>query len=280
MSISSIAFVSCSNGLSKSIAPQIQALTIFCERQGFHVLQSPYLYAPDNLPAFSAQQRASTLMSFFNNPSVKYIFDLSGGDMANEVIPFLDFNQIHHSSAVFCGYSDLTVLINAIFCKASKPSVLYQPRHLLQNESIQANFFENLSAQSGKLFNFEDTFLCGSSLSGTVIGGNVRCFLKLAGTPFFPSPKNKILFLESCGGTIPQLSTYFAQLFQLNFFNEINGILLGTFTEFEKTHPDKSVYSLLKPYLPSNLPIAQTSQIGHAPSSLALTIGTHLELMA
>ncbi len=280
MTISSIAFVSCSNGLSQSAAPQIQALANFCERQGFCVLQSPYLYASDNLPAFSAQQRADVLMSFFCNPSIKYIFDLSGGDMANELIPFLDFNQIHHSSAVFCGYSDLTVLINTIFHKASKPSVLYQLRHLLQNESIQKNFFCNLSAQSGKLFDFGYQFLCGNSCSGTIIGGNVRCFLKLAGTPFFPSPKNKILFLESYGGTIPQISTYFAQLSQMNVFNEINGIILGTFTEFEKSHSDTSVYSLLKPYLSSSLPVVQTHQIGHSPFSLALTIGLYLELMA
>ncbi len=277
---SSIAFVSCSNGLSRACKNQVESLVSFCEAHGFRVLQSPYLYAPGNAPAYSAQQRGLALMSYFNNRSVSYIFDLSGGDMANEVIPFLDFDQIKASAATFCGYSDLTTLINAFACKSAKSSVLYQPRHITQNPPLQPCFFGQLSSKSGSLFDFSYRFLQGNSLSGRVIGGNIRCFLKLAGTPFFPSCKDTVLFLEAYSGTHPKLCTYFAQLSQMGVFRQVGGILLGTFTEFEQTPSNESVFPLLAPYLPPNLPVAQTQQIGHEVSSLALMIGGTLNLAA
>lgn len=44
-------------------------------------------------------------------------------------------------------------------------------------------------------------FVRGNSMSGTVLGGNIRCFMKLNGTPYFPDLTGKILVLESLEGT-------------------------------------------------------------------------------
>lgn len=70
-------------------------------------------------------------MSFYRDPEVKAIFDLSGGDIANEILPYLDFKIIARSHAVFWGYSDLTTILNAIYAKTGKSSVLYQARNLV-----------------------------------------------------------------------------------------------------------------------------------------------------
>ena len=37
-------------------------------------------------------------------------------------------------------------------------------------------------------------------MEGIVVGGNIRCLLKLAGTPYWPDMREKILLLESFGG--------------------------------------------------------------------------------
>ncbi len=34
-------------------------------------------------------------------------------------------------------------------------------------------------------------------MDGIVVGGNIRCLLKLAGTPYWPDMREKILLLES-----------------------------------------------------------------------------------
>ena len=69
-------------------------------------------------------------MSCYENEQVKAIFDVSGGNLANQILEFLDFE--HKKSGVqFWGYSDLTVVLNALYTKAGKSSWLYQVRNLV-----------------------------------------------------------------------------------------------------------------------------------------------------
>ena len=62
-------------------------------------------------------------------------------------------------------------------------------------------------------------------MDGIVLGGNIRCLLKLAGTEYFPDMKDKILLLEAMSGQVPQMVTYFSQLQQMGVFEKVKGIL-------------------------------------------------------
>ncbi len=94
---------------------------------------------------------------------------------------------------------------------------------------MQRRRFENRTA----LFDPQVRFVQGEKMEGVVVGGNIRCFLKLAGTRYFPDLWDKILLLEAYGGEVPQMATYLAQLKQLGAFEKVGGILLGTFTAME-----------------------------------------------
>ena len=59
------------------------------------------------------------------------IYDISGGDIANQLLPHLDFDSVAKSKAVFWGYSDLTTIINAIYTLTGKESVLYQVKNMV-----------------------------------------------------------------------------------------------------------------------------------------------------
>ena len=59
------------------------------------------------------------------------IFDVSGGDIANEVLPYLDFDTIRKANKPYFGYSDLTTVINSLYTKAGVSSYLYQVRFLV-----------------------------------------------------------------------------------------------------------------------------------------------------
>ena len=71
-------------------------------------------------------------------------------------------------------------------------------------------------------------------MRGIVVGGNIRCFLKLAGTEYMPELNDKILLLESFGGTVAKMETYLCQLKQIGAFDKVAGIILGTFTEMDR----------------------------------------------
>ena len=115
-------------------------------------------------------------------------------------------------------------------------------------------------------------------MKGTVVGGNIRCFLKLAGTRYFPDLQGKILLLESLGGEVPQMATYLAQLKQIGAFDKVNGILLGTFTTMENNHCTPDIVTLVKEACGPEMPIAKTLEIGHGDDSKAIIIGREIEL--
>lgn len=107
-----------------------------------------------------------------------------------------------------------------------------------------------------------------------VIGGNIRCFLKLAGTKYMPDFTNKILFLESYGGGTAQMTTYLCQLKQMGIFKKISGLLLGTFTRMEENNESPSIEELVFNFIDNqSLPIAKTRDVGHGNTSKCLIIG-------
>lgn len=89
-------------------------------------------------------------MKFYRDDEIKGIFDISGGDVANGILPYLDYEIIANTSKMFWGYSDLTTVINAIYKKTGKASVLYQIRNLIyDNKEKQIADFYDTTMQSG-----------------------------------------------------------------------------------------------------------------------------------
>ena len=225
-----IGIVCCSNGWEKRKETKIRRLESVLLGMHFVPVFSPYIFERGSVESGGAIERAQALMDFYRDDTVKGIFDISGGDIANGILPYLDYGAIAAYDKIFWGYSDLTTIINAIYAKAGRPSALYQICNFMYDhaEEQQENFKNAVFGNNETLFRFPYAFLQGTAMKGVVVGGNVRCFLKLAGTPYFPDLTDKILLLESLGGTAPQMLTYFSQLQQLGAFKQVRGILLGT----------------------------------------------------
>ncbi len=275
------ALAACSNLLSIQDRELTKKVRSALEEEGITVIESPLLYK-ETVPSQIGlgKRKAEILNVFFKNPGVDMIFDLSGGDMANEVLPWLDYEAIGKSRAVFYGYSDLTTVLNAIYAKTGKQSVLYQLKQIAREESgEQLRTFQEYLQGGDRLFQPAWQVLQGKAdpekliVNRTVIGGNIRCFLKLAGTEYFPDLKGKVLFLEALGGDIPQISTYMASLNQLHAFRQVSAVLMGTFTELERNQDELCAWEILKNYIPSDLPVAKTRDVGHSVLSKALRIG-------
>ena len=261
----------CSNGLPENKKEEISLLADVLGRYGVSSVMSRYEKS-DGISG-SGREKAEELMSFFENPGIRHIFDVSGGDMANEVLGYLDYQKIRESRAVFWGYSDLTVILNAIYAETGKVSVLYQIRNLLYDhgEEQQKRFSQWEENETADLFALDGRFVQGHHMEGTVVGGNIRCFLKLAGTPYFPDFNDKILFLEARSGQVPQMTTFFSQLQQTGAFDKIEGLILGTFTQMETV--SKDIVPLALRYVKDNLPVFRTLEAGHGTDSKAVIIG-------
>ena len=226
---------------------------------GLQPVFSDSIYEKDGPFSGTAKERAEALMDFYRDEEIKGIFDISGGDLANGVLPYLDYEVIAGSSKLFWGYSDLTTIINAIYHKTGRPSVLYQIRNLIyDHKEEQIADFKNTVLENGTaLLRPEYKFIQKNRMQGIPVGGNIRCFLKLA-------------------GTVDKMETYLCQLQQLGAFEKVTGILLGTFTEMEREHCIPTIETLVKAKAGKDLPIAVTKEIGHGTDSKGIVIGQEI----
>ncbi|MBQ7507927.1 MAG: LD-carboxypeptidase [Spirochaetales bacterium] len=275
-----VAFVSVSNGRPDSGIIEQTAQTI--RETGLEPVLSPYIYrTKDRLYSAPAQVRAENLMQYYRDPSIKAIFDVGGGDLANQILEFLDFGVIGSSGKEFWGFSDLSTMVNAIYAKTGRPSWLYQIRKLANRDMIP--YFENIAFGKEEyccgLPREAVRFVRGNSMSGTVLGGNIRCFMKLNGTPYFPDLTGKILVLESLEGTEGLMTTLLWQYRQMGVFRKIKGLIVGSYTALDKEQgPDFIMKLVMEAVDNPELPIAKTDRIGHNADSYALHIGDRIEL--
>lgn len=273
----SVAMIALSNTPSKQMEETFEQLEAVFENFGFQVLWASNLY--DNQE--TDQEKASRLMEFYQNDNVQAIFDVSGGDLANGVLPYIDYNIIKANPKPFFGYSDLSVVVNGIYAKTNQPTYLYQIRNLVGAHSVmqQQAFKETFIDGKDTLFSPTYDWIQGEQMSGEVVGGNIRCFLKLAGTPFLPDFNQKILLLESYSGDVAKMITFLNQYKQMGVFEQINGLIVGSFSEMEQKQLQPDIVSLVQRIIDKpDLPIVKTFQIGHGSDSKCAIIGEVLTL--
>ncbi|QFJ54914.1 LD-carboxypeptidase [Pseudobutyrivibrio xylanivorans] len=268
----------CSNGHSREWISQVEELVDVLTPMGVEATLAEHIEA--KLDEFSGtdRERADDIMALYKDDSISAIYDISGGDLANGILKYLDFDVIAKSNKTFWGYSDLTTVINAIYTMTSKSSVLYQVKNMVYSEAeLQKKRFKAyLDGNESELFNIDYKFLQGDKMEGIVVGGNIRCLLKLAGTKYWPNMNGKIILLESYGGGSGQIATLLNQLDDMGVFQQIAGVLLGTFTAYEKSNLEYSVFDLLKMHISDELPVACTREIGHGHDSKAIYIGKEM----
>ncbi|XZH94938.1 S66 family peptidase [Clostridium perfringens] len=275
-----IGIISCSNGLSIKNKNIIDELKLNLKSLYIDMVEGDTLYAKEyNLFSGTGEEKARALEKLFLDKDIKMIFDISGGDLANEVLDFLDFNLIKENPKPFFGYSDLTVLLNAIYSQCDITTYNYQLRNLVgkfkeeQMQNFKASFIEGKE----NIFNLDYKWINGSHLEGIVVGGNIRCLLKLAGTKYMPDFKDKILFLESFSGNSAKMVTYITQYKNLGVFNEVKGIILGEFTEMERENLKPDIVEILKRVIGEiNIPILKTRDLGHGADAKCIPIGKYL----
>ena len=273
-----IALVVCSNGKNIENKDRLGKLESILVEMGLVPIFTKYIYRDKFGRGAKAQVRAEELMFFYKNKEIKAIFDISGGDIANEVLDYLDYDVIKRNYKPFFGYSDLTTVLNALGSQTNEMNFLYQILNIIESTVIRDSFENTFMKNEQTLLDVKWKFLQGSSIEGEIIGGNIRCFLKLAGTKYFPEVENKVLFIEGLGTSIEGLVTHLAQLKQIGVFDKISGLLIGTFTKIEKEISVEELFELIQEYIPSSLAVAKTHEVGHAKDSKILKIGEMMNI--
>ncbi|MGL5415271.1 MAG: LD-carboxypeptidase [Clostridium sp.] len=277
MILKKIALIGLSNPINKQ---NLNKLLKVLSTLNIQVIQSKFLNNEDIL-ARDNKALGEELLSFFMDSSIDAIFDISGGDLCNLVLPYIDYEKIKNNTTAFFGYSDLTVILNALYEKSNIQTYNYQILNIVKDKSkLSLSLFKDTFIDGNhSLFNLDITPLSNSNASGIVIGGNIRCFLKLSGTPYIPNLKDKILILESYSGDSFKILTFLNQYMQLDNFKYLKGIILGNFTEMFEQNYAPSIFDIFSKYLKNyDIPLFKTPDIGHHSTAKAIQIGEFINL--
>lgn len=239
--------------------------------------------APVTVPAaerYPPQQRADIVNRAIMDPGIAGIIDISGGDLANEVLPYIDFAGARTYPTLVAGYSDNSCLLGALPTR----SLLWNPR-----TGTTRGFDVVRRALSGARIRPHITpwntaaVVCDSSTitQAPWYGGNLRCFLKLAGTPWFPDLTHAVLLIEALGTTMNALAAFLAQHRALETFGGgsqygadtgVLGVVVGQLTAIDKAGMRQHALALIDEYV-GVLPLFEAPSIGHSRDSDAATLG-------
>lgn len=276
-----VGIISCSDGIKLEEKQYVEKIVDSLKAMGLQVKISKCLYRNKLQFAGTGKERAFELMTFFKDDEIKAIFDISGGDAANQVLSYLDFDVIKKYQKPYFGMSDLTVILNSLHSSIGLKAYHYTAYNLARKNSENQNKLFKASFINGQndIFEFKYNWLRGNKIDGTVIGGNIRCFLKLAGTKFFPSPKGKVLLLEGLNGNVSTISSLIEQMYIIGYFKELSGIILGVFTEVQKEGNFEALKDIILERTEEwNIPIVKTEEIGHGSNSKCIIIGDKIRL--
>ncbi|MDO8729023.1 MAG: LD-carboxypeptidase, partial [bacterium] len=113
-----ISILSPSAGLGELFPHRIENGIKYLEKIGFKVEVEKNALKRKNWVSGSIKERVDDIHSAFKNKKVKAIICTIGGNHSNQLLKYLDFKLIRNNPKIFLGYSDITVLHNAIYKKA------------------------------------------------------------------------------------------------------------------------------------------------------------------
>jgi len=225
---------------------------------GLRVELSPQVHADLHGLAGSAEERARAIVDAFTDPSVNAIMCLWGGWNSNDLLGRLDLDAIRGNPKPFVGYSDVTVLSNLLLGSAGLvnfqgPAFITFTHPFLMDWEMDAFKRVVMEGESPLTVRPSPTYVDdpyyylrpGEEVEerpnpgwriirpgrarGTLRGGHLESLLSLAGTEYWPSFEDSLLFLEvdEAGGPSLRVLRALRHLEQLGVFDEAVGVMLG-----------------------------------------------------
>ncbi|MEM8857919.1 MAG: S66 peptidase family protein [Chloroflexota bacterium] len=280
-------------------APYGQAKQVI-EGLGFRLLEGETTKLMHRWSAGTPDQQAADINAMFSNPDVKAIIGHTGGFSSMGVVDKLDYELIKANPKPFIGLSDITVYHWAIFAQtglvgfhgndftygfgqqwANEPA---------ENQTILADFYTQLLTSSDPIgtlpFGDEiEVWKEGGTVEGMLIGGNLKRFMLLAGTKYFPSIDlfdGAILFWEDIGETYYDIAIYFQKMRSMGILDRIGGLItcrpVWVNTYFDHVEHPSLQEMILELMVDYEFPILNNFKLGHHTSSLVLPIGCRARL--
>lgn len=255
------------------------------------------------------EDRAKDLMEAYLDPEVDAIWAAIGGLNSNRVLDCLDFEAISRCPKPLIGYSDVTVLLNAVTA-ASGLVTFHGPNLLVEWGSdggpdpyTERAFWQVLSEEGTRA----PIALAGAATTrlepwppgepshlgrrpwvsngqgigeGRIVGGNLRSLLRLAGTPWWPDFDGAVLLWEEVGLTDHALDAMLVQLRTLGALDRVAAVVIGKVVDSSETElmDPGFLMDLVTEIARRPLPIVAHVDLGHTDPMLTFPLGVRLRV--
>jgi muramoyltetrapeptide carboxypeptidase len=265
------------------------------ERLGFKARPATNLRKRWGFLAGTDRERADDLMEAFGDNTINGIICLRGGYGTARLLPLLDYETIQLNPKIFIGYSDITSLHCALLAKANLVS-FHGP--MLNSDLLKENipaftiqsFLRTLMqpAPSGSVcqgYRKTIKILAPGIASGCLVGGNLSILCASLATPYQPSFKDAILFLEDLDEEPYRFDRMLTQLLNAGLLQQVAGVAVGInknckdpkakrSTEYRQTLEDV----LTERLFPLKKPVVTGLPFGHVRHNATVPVGVRVTL--
>lgn len=260
----------------------LENATKFFESLGLKVKYGKYLYSEDTFSCGTAKERAEDLNNMFSDKEVKAIFTAKGGEVVEELLPYIDFENIKNNPKIILGMSSITVLLCAIN-KMTGLVTFHCQDYLWFGKDNVTDYDKNEVVD--KLFNGNNTIIPYGNrdyynfkeiVTGKLYGTNASCLLKLLNTEYMPDLDNSVLFLEEYTTTIDGWKEVLNKYEELGLLNK--AVVLGYLYQLQCVENNKNdiVEELRK--INKYVPVVKTNDFGHIHGNSIIPIGVEVKI--
>jgi muramoyltetrapeptide carboxypeptidase len=233
-----------------------------------------YLAGPDEM-------RAEVLQRLFEDERIDAVACARGGYGSMRILPLLDYDRIAAHPKIFIGFSDATALLSAITGSCGF-AAFHGPVVTTLADATDSTRMALLSAIASDaplvLSPPSAVTLRSGRATGVVCGGNLTTLCHLLGTPYRPSFRNRIMFLEDRGEAAYRIDRMLTQLKLSGCLEGIRGLILGSFINCGS---DREIFEMvLDRFSDASVPILAGLPAGHTEPNLTLPLGIEAVLDA
>lgn len=258
------------------------------EGLGFTVKLSKNIRAKHGFNAGTDQQRLDDLHQMFADNQIKGVWCARGGYGCGRLLPYIDYRLIKQNPKVLIGYSDITALLQAIYCKTGMIG-FHGPVGASDFTDYTVTNFRNVLMESKTNYiiktepsSINTVVFQHGQAEGQLVGGNLSLLASLVGTDFQLDLKGKLLFIEEIGEKPYRIDRMLTQLKQATNIQKVAGIALGTFEDCEPEEGDNSLSlldTLKSQFSDFKVPIIYGLSFGHIANQCTLPVGLNARLI-
>jgi len=255
--------------------------------KGFQVKYNRDLIGlPEGYLAAADRERADEFNRLWADEEVKALLCVRGGYGCTRMIEMLDMDLIRQHPKILIGYSDITVLLNAI-SKATGLVTFHGPVLTTLTSSDKHSvetFFQTLTGRLASVRKPDGLeILVSGNATGTLRGGNLATLVHLLGTPYETSWDRTLLIIEDVGEPPYRVDRMLTQLKQAGRLDRLSGLILGTFTADPAVGvgpmDNESVWNrTLELVGKQSMPVWANYPVGHTERNTMLPLGIEAEM--